>query len=465
MVDSRSAAPRSTVRQSGKSPGHWALILVTAGLGLHEVVTFAAPRTLQQSATVFVLAWALCLALAARRASGGVYSPAAAYLAVFGLFHGGLLLDIALRGTSGLSGADISWLLGGLGPPAAALATVGMVAFTLGAEFVPRPRSAPAPQGADLRERQVLGRLGLAVQLIGLVIFTQVVVGGGGLGLLRSGYLSYLEAAQGSGLLPYGILALGVGPVLAITAGGWHRRVAWAAFVAFALVAFPLGLRGEVLFPLVAMLVIEVRRGRRFSVLWTAVGAMVVLLLIGVVRRTRTRGLDALLDPNALTSPLDGAAEMGFSLRPVVAVLGWHERGEPFRHGETLLVVPMRTVERLAGYGTPEYDDRLFNVEIMQRVGPIGGSPVAEAYHNFGVVGVVAVMAVLGVVLGVLARRRRTPLDDALLGSLLTILLIQVRNSFAAVPAQVLLVAALLVVVRLVTVTRDETTHPRRGPS
>ena len=74
----------------------------------------------------------------------------------------------------------------------------------------------------------------------------------------------------------------------------------------------------------------------------------------------------------------------------------------------------------------------MFNVEIANRVGQIGGSPVAEAFHNFGTVGVVLFMAVLGALLVRLERR-----SDAVVGVVLLPLLIQVRNSFAPVPVQI----------------------------
>jgi hypothetical protein len=258
---------------------------------------------------------------------------------------------------------------------------------------------------------------------------------------------------------------MGVGPVLAIAAGGRARTSSWLLFAAYAAVAVPLGLRGEVLFPLVAMLVVEVRRGRRIRPAWTIGGTVAVMTVIGVVRRTRHGGGGALLDASALGAPLDAVAEMGYSLRPTVVVLGWHERGEPLRGGDTFLAVPARALEELLGGSPPTFDDRLFNVEIMARSGPIGGSPVAEAYHNFGTAGVIAVMALLGLLVTLLARISRTPRNDAFLGALLVILLIQVRNSFAPVPLQIVLVVGLFSVARLLASAGPLLTGDRLHPA
>ncbi len=272
------------------------------------------------------------------------------------------------------------------------------------------------------------GPLGVAVQLAGIGIFVVALVRAGGIDLLSGGYNAFVEANGTDTALAFGTLCSGTGALLAVSAGGRARVVGWAGFVLYAVIALPLGTRGEVLFPLMAMAVIEARR-RRIRPLWTLSGAVVVLLLADVVRQTRIGGL---LSPSWwVTAPMDAVAEMGFSLRPVVVVLGWDE---PMRAGATFVAVPMRFFESFLGWhgGPPAYDDRLFNVEIANRAGQIGGSPVAEAFHNFGTLGVVLFMAVLG---ALLARLERRP--DAVLGVVLLPLLIQVRNSFAPVPVQI----------------------------
>ncbi|NKE61963.1 O-antigen polysaccharide polymerase Wzy [Lentzea sp. PSKA42] len=230
--------------------------------------------------------------------------------------------------------------------------------------------------------------------------------------------------------LAFGTLCFGTGAVLAVSAGGHARIAGWVGFGLYAVIALLLGTRGEALFPLVAMAVVEARR-HRIRPLWTFVGAVAVLLLAGVVRQTRIGGLTSLSPSLWLSAPLDAIAEMGFSLRPVVVVLGWDE---PLRVGATFVAVPVRFLESFLGWhgGPPAYDDRLFNVEIANRVGQIGGSPVAEAFHNFGTLGVVLFMAALGALLARLEWR-----SDAVLGVVLLPLLIQVRNSFAPVPVQI----------------------------
>jgi hypothetical protein len=402
--------------------GHVALVVlaaaVVAAIGWRVPSGGVAP-----AATIFWAAWAICLTVLVRGHPQGVYRPATAYLVLFGLFHGGLLLSAAMRGAS--VSADTQWLEDAHTPQAVSLCVLGMAGYTLAAGLAGRG-APPAPS----RGGAVAGPLGLAVQLAGLGVFATALVRAGGTGLLSGGYNTFVEVNGSDTALAFGTLCTGMGAVLAVSAGGRARIAGWAGFGLYAMIALPLGTRGEVLFPLVAMVVIEARR-RRIRPLWTLLVAGAVLLCAGVIRQTRIGGLPALSGSWGLTAPLDAIAEMGFSLRPVVVVLGW---GEPPRGGVTFVAVPVRFLESFLGWhgGPPVYDDRLFNIEIANRLGQIGGSPVAEAYHNFGTLGVVLFMAALGALLARLERR-----SDAVLGVVLLPLLIQVRNSFAPVPVQI----------------------------
>jgi hypothetical protein len=417
------------------------------------------------NAVVFWLAWALCLALLARK---GLWRPSTAYLVLFGLFHGGLLLSIAVRGADAFTAYDVSWLYRGYTTEATRLAVLGMSAFTLCAELAAGRTGRPAvtrPPTVDtgpLDNPRGYGVIGLAVEFAGIAIFAGAVLGAGGFDQLTGSYPVFVQANQSNELLGYGTLLIGMGATLAIISGGPTRVTGWLGFAGYAVVAFLIGNRGEVLFPLLALLVVEARRGRRLRPLWTVLGVPCVLGLIGLVRSTRLPDGSGAAS-TLWSAPLDAVAEMGYSLRPTTVVLDWHAFGEPFRHGITLIAVLVRSVERLTGWHgvAPVRDDRLFNVEILDRVGPIGGSPVAEGYHNAGLLGVLLLLGAIGLVIGWLERRPATPLGHATVGVLLLPLLVQIRNSFAPVPAQLAVGLALLLVVREVT-TRAEGRRPAR---
>lgn len=429
---------------SGRGTGRRAVLTVAVvAMFVVEAVVPLVPSDIPGIAVTFFSAWGLCLALLL--CGGNVYRPSTCYLVLFGFFHGGLLLSIALRGPEAFTAYDVSWIYDGYTPEATHLAILGMAAFTVAAELAGRGARHEQASDPEPAERTRLAVVGLGCLLAGMVIFTVAVAGAGGLELMSGGYLTFIQANESNSTLGYGMLLVAVGAMLSVLAGGRARLVAWATFGTYSVVAFLIGSRGAVLFALVALLMVEVRQGRRIRTLWTIAGALGVLVLIGLVRQTRLVGFGQPAG-TSVGSPLDALAEMGYSLRPTAVVLDWHSAGEPLRDGATLVAVPLRFLESLTGRhgGSPAYDDRLFNVEIGQRVGPMGGSPIAEGYHNFGTLGVVLLMLAIGLVIGRLERLPRTPRGIALTGVVLLPLLMQVRNSFAPVPVQLVLGLLLL---------------------
>ncbi|MEV6873242.1 O-antigen polysaccharide polymerase Wzy [Amycolatopsis sp. NPDC051128] len=434
---------------SGRDVGRATLTVAVVVMFAVEALMPFVPSDVSGTAVAFFLSWGLCLALLLSDDGGGLYRPSAGYLVLFGFFHGGLLFSIALRGRDAFTAYDVAWIDDGYAPEATHLAILGMAAFTLAAELASRGARGEPASGPVPIERARLAVAGLGCLLTGVVIFVVAVADAGGFGLVSGGYLMFIQANESDSALGYGTLLVGYGVILAVLAGGRTRVVAWAIFGAYSVVAFLIGSRGSVLFALLAILIVEVRQGRRIRTLWTVGGALGVLVLIGLVRQTRLVGFGQ-SGGTSVGSPLDALAEMGASLRPTTVVLDWHSFGEPFRHGVTLVAVPVRFLERLTGWhgGAPAHDDRLFNVEISERVSAIGGSPIAEGYHNFGTVGVVLFMLAIGLAIGRIERLPRSPWSTALTGVVLLPLLVQVRNSFAPVPVQLALGLLLLCLVR-----------------
>lgn len=414
----------------------WPAVALTVLLALPGLTT---AQTFARQAVAICAVWVAGIAMLARRSRYGIYSASVFYLFLLGLFHGGLLFSVALRGDDSLNVLQRIWLNAGYTPAAARLALLGILAFSLaaaaamspgrakGALDPPRPRSSPA-----------FGSIGLAVQLLGLAVALIVVRRAGGFDAITGGYVAFLGRVDGH-LIGYGILFLSIGAALGVAAGGRWRISAWLLFILVALVGIPLGTRSIVMFPLAAMLALEARQGRRMRPIVAGGFVLAVLVLSAVVFTSRQRGLSGLLSASWAVSPLNTVAEMGSSLRPATVVVGWHARGEAFRYGATLIAVPLRVVERWTGWhgGPPTLDDRLLQEEMMKRVGPIGGSPIAEGYHNFGTLGVVALLGIFGVITGRLDARYSTPFTDATTGVVLIPLLTEIRNGAAVLLPQI----------------------------
>jgi hypothetical protein len=238
-------------------------------------------------------------------------------------------------------------------------------------------------------------------------------------------------------------LAMGCGLVMSVTgARGRLRTSALAAFAGLAVVALPIGLRGEIMFPAVAALVAATRAG------WTLTprraGAFVVglLLVIPAVREVRHTGLQGLPEMVMDLRLFDAFVELGGSLHPVEKVVRWRAEGEALEMGASYWAPIERAAARIlpgVRSAAAEDDMRIMNVLVMDRIGAIGFSPVAEAYRNFGALGVVCVLGLLGAVMAGIDRIGDRRLAVLVMATLYVPLLINVRNSFISVPVQCLL--------------------------
>ncbi|GAA3659002.1 hypothetical protein GCM10022237_18730 [Nocardioides ginsengisoli] len=364
------------------------------------------------------------------------------YLAVFGMFHAGLIVSYVAIGDSALVGqgdnrfVDPQTLL----RPVIAVLT-GLLALVVG-YLLARHLAPVAPPHDSQPTADRVGVVGLVAVVVGAgIVFRTLGQGGIGLG---SGYGDFLEAAATS-TYGYGVLLVGYGCSFLVVAGGRYRTLGLVAMGVVGSVLLVLGSRGAVLFPVLAM-VYAVGRRRRVRPVSAVIVAVLGLGVTSVIRVTRLGGFRALLAGDGDFSPWHGLAELGYSIYPVVVVQRWMDGGEEPRHGVTLIAVPLRFLARLFGGGAPpaKEDHRLFNVEILDRQGPIGGSPIAEAIRNGGLPFVVVLMAAIGVLLWLAARGQGS--RGTLWGVVLLLpLLIGTRNSFAPIPAQ-WLIGSLLVV-------------------
>ena len=393
----------------------------------------------------------------------GVWSAPFAYLAVFWVFHFGLVFSYAI-GTSLVEDEArhiYAWFFYAQARAAIVQACLGLAAFVTGAYAVSLARRfvggaegpawrADAPGDAVLRHD--LTWAGLLCVALGAAGWVAVSVAQGGVGLLVSDYETFLSTtARMPPTMAY--FAIGVGmTLLALGERGSVRLAGFAVFGAWALVAFPLGLRGEVLFPLVTALVVAARRRLPLSTVRVTVLALGLLVAIALVKDLRQTGVaNAGGTSSESVNPLAALTELGSSLRPVYEVVTWADQGEEPMYGATYWAPFDRAVTGVVPLWKrvpAEQDDRIMNVVVARRVGQIGFSVVAEAYRNFGQAGVIVVMALIGALLAWMESWPATPTRAAVLGLVMVELLFQVRNDFIAVPMQVGMGVALVLAVR-----------------
>ncbi|RWR25656.1 O-antigen polysaccharide polymerase Wzy [Agrococcus lahaulensis] len=415
----------------------------------------ASRASLLGQATMLVLSTALLLVVVwrrDRRAGGAGFL----YFALLGLFHFGLLLAVGLYGQAALIGqGDNSWVNAVRTADAVVLTTLGLASAGVGSFFadrLPRPRWGSGSSG-DLLP---LGPIGSVTAAVGAASMLSAVFSGG-VNLLSAGYLDFLSSVEGNQSFSYGQLLFGVGLALMVANRGRTRLTALIAMGVFAVIALPIGLRGPVIFPAMVLLMIEARF-QRVRILPFAVGGLGVLTAISLLRQTRLEGVGGILSGGwTRVHPVDGAAEMGYSLYPVVVVNEWMEGGSEPWYGATFVAPMLRFFEGLLGQSPPGLNDfRLFNVEVFARVGPIGGSPIAEGHRNLAVLGVVMVMVVLATILARLDALPDTRLGATLAAVVFLPLITTVRNSFAPTLVQILIGLAIVGLTALLAAARRE---------
>lgn len=402
-----------------------------------------------------------------RAAPRGMWSPSAVFFIIMALFHGGLAASYALgNAPDDRFEATRLWLYRSSTITALWLTALASVGYALGvrlARIRPAPRRAAPVLDANLD--QVVGVVGIVLTIGALTGWFIIALTRGGPGLLVSSYETFLTTTAGS-LLPqtdrftdYGMICLA-----ASTPTRGHK-VAVGVYVVWALIAFPLGLRGEVLFPafaalaLVAVRRIPMRPGR------AALLAVALLATIAMIRDLRQVGVKELASADLSANPLDGLIEMGSSLRPVSEVVFWHEMGDPFDDGATYWApVDRGLVYVIPGWTRPpiEEDHRVMNVLVMERAGAIGFSVVAEAYRNFAAPGAFFVLMLIGFVLGRIDLWPRSIIYQCLGGVVLTGCLIHVRNSFVPLPSHMAI--GFFLIGLLVVIARARAERQRRAP-
>lgn len=397
-----------------------------------------------------------------RVAKGRGLTVGLGYAALAILFHGGLLLPLAITGSVELfNEVDSRWFTAQYIPSAAWLSCLGLLAYTLGyLIWAPTTISlATAPQASlsTVASKRV-GNLGLIILALGMFAWTLWVYQAGALNF-GSSYIEFLAQTSDS-QLAYAYLAMGVGlPIAATSNRAW--RVAMLLFGLWSVQAFVLGLRGEVLLPAIAALVVRSRQERLR--LWPMAAVGLLALCAGAfVRSIRVDGLSTSTASVSAFNPLDGLVEMGYSIRPVVVALQWSHNSEPYSG----LATYWHPLVRPLGVNAPAVtsDPAAFSAVVNQRVGAIGGSPIAEAFRAGGPWAVILLMGLTGLLCAWLDARKSSAVSAALVGSITFVLLLWVRNDFVPVPAQIALALTVVGITKLI-VQRDESALSTHDPS
>lgn len=377
---------------------------------------------------------------------------------LFCLFHFGLVLPEVLGIVVGpLSPEGIDWFRSELATQAVGTAVMGLWGLVLGGSLMSlhepvsladrdsRTAEATNPDAMS-KPNPWPGHVGVVVLASGVLLwlYEALIVGGVN---LAEGYGEFRAATVGGSLpLAYLLIALGM-PFLAASPHKRLRTLGLVVFGVYALVALAVGARTGTFVPVLGYLVVRARMGHiSLSIIKVAAGVG-MLSLISVIRQVRATGLGSFVSGETVFSPISGLAELGASIRPVVMARLWHdEQGEGFFGLYTYYGPVQRSVigEMLGLSGVPtDKDPSVLSTAVTERIGPIGGSQVAEAYRAGGVLAVLIVMVVIGGCMAWLDRRSTTEIWSAVVGAVGAVVFVWARNDVTPVPFDLVVIGFL----------------------
>lgn len=393
----------------------------------------------------------------------GVWSPACLFYIILALFHLGLVLAWIFGIDPDFTRAtDYVWFSGPIATLSLVIVLLAMVSYLLGAALYVTFR----PSQADTRVLGTLGDeqretwssayavAGAGLAIAGLVAWAVIGLSAGGVEIFTSSYFTWLSLTRDSPGLSWAYTAIAVGLGLAVMRRSLRIvRIALIVFAAYACVAFFIGLRGEVLYPIAvaASVMAFARRMPRAAI--TVLAAVAALLLINVAKIVRQIGVAGGGIDWRSVDPLSALLEMGSTLRVVATTVIWHDiNGEPLMHGATYVVSLARVMEALfnpSARPPAALDFRLMNSEVAARAGQIGGSAIAEAFHNFSILGVVVVFTIFGLLFGYFSSMRLNATRIAVYVCFAVPMFNHIRNAFVAVVPIFLLGLAFVLLTRI----------------
>ncbi|MDT0604077.1 O-antigen polysaccharide polymerase Wzy [Thalassotalea castellviae] len=384
--------------------------------------------------------WLILSALLAYALPKGIWSICFIFFSAFSIFHGGLVFvsAIGLITDKDILYSISFWFHRNETVYAIYLMNFTMLIYALTAISFSKKATA-THDTLDLRLIKRFHHIGGALLLFMITTFLLV---GFATGALQS-YTAYLTVINQSPFvtLLFVYIYLFMGMAVVFVAVSYRPGFGYFYFLAFAIwavIAFKVGLRGEVMFPTCVAAAILGRRKIPIGTFKLSIMIFIMLIAIVIVKNARLSGDYSKIDN---MNPLNALAEMGSSLRTVQEVVKWRNEGFKLLYGASYWAPFERQLALFLPIERPpaKKDKRLLNVVVQEKAGPIGFSPVAEAYLNFGEKGIIFIAFILGISLAKFDSLASTVRADTLIGVALIPLFIMIRNSFTFIPVQTIM--------------------------
>jgi hypothetical protein len=354
---------------------------------------------------------------------------------------------------------QIEWLYSPGTRAAMLLAWLGAVGFVavLGLfTRVPQPAE-HHPDPASRTHDPALYWIGWLVMLAGIAESAVALRSTGGLGTLALSYGEFRATTLSTTNFQAGINTSQIGCLLALCGAGGRRWIAplatWAPFGAGLLL---LGLRTDVLVPLVSFVIVLTHRGVRFRRGVLVAGVLAALIVIPAIKAFREVGFSNRERVDwTQVSPLATLTELGGTLHATKAYVDWIAGGDEPLYGASYWAPVDRQLLARILPGREQIpaikDSRIPARDMGDREGSIGASSTGEAYYNFGAIGPLIFYALIGALFGWLDRgAAQSAYGGALLGIAMALFFFNIRDQWLPIPGRAAVALGVLAACRTI---------------
>ena len=260
--------------------------------------------------------------------------------------------------------------------------------------------------------------------------------------LLAGSYTLYNQVVRHDTVFSYATIGFGFAIIIIFTCGNRKQiYMGISLFSIITLIEFLMGNRGEVLYPWLVCFAVYIKRQgtfKRRTMLLGIIGIVFLLLMINVIRETRTGiGLNEALETGLILGIVEAFAEMGYQIGTIVYTLSYLQNGGEFMFGSTYIYSIQHYIAKFLPFIIKPIEDAPQRITTIMPLNYIGYTNVGEAYLNFGIFGCVIMMIALALLLIWLGRFKGTGRDvyrEVFWNIVLFILISQVRNTSITVP-------------------------------
>lgn len=298
------------------------------------------------------------------------------------------------------------------------------------------------------KETKLIGNVALILQLISLLYFI-VFIFRNGFGNI---YANFHSSAANSGVYGHALIIMAFSVTTVFSIGSKRQiKTAIFLFILSSIIHLSVGNRGEIYYPLLAILAIYHKRGGTFRLKTILVGFFGSLLLISTIRFIRVGGLTSnsfhtLINSfNPISAIGESIGEMGLQISTVTYVLRYLNTGGKFQFGSTILYSFQVFFSRYIPF--LPYSNFLSPASIrpIMPIDNLGFTSLGEAYFNFGFIGVVLFLLFLSFYFVYVDFKETNIYFKIFNGMFLVWILTWIRNTSSSMPSYIAWMLFLLI--------------------